>query len=90
MCILPENESTGNHHLYVSPINLSTEHFYTAMSETYKNIRYKIEKLFLKEKIPTLQLLTLKVKGKWARKQIQRESNLGSTISAVFIFPREC
>ena len=49
-----------------------------------------IEKFFSKEKIPILQLLTLKVKGKWARKQIQRESNLGSTISAVFIFPREC
>ena len=90
MCILPENESTGNHHLFVSPINLSTEHFYTAMSETNKNIRDMIGKFFLKEKIPILQLLTLKVKGKWARKQIQRESNLGSTISAVLIFPREC
>ena len=71
----------------IYPRNIST---LLCLSETYKNIRYKIEKLFLMEKIPTLQLSTLKVKGKWARKQIQRESNLGSTISAVFIFPREC
>ena len=28
-------------------------------------------------------------KRKWARKQIQSEFNLGSTISAAFIFPRE-
>ena len=36
----------------------------TAKSETNKNIRYKIVKLFLKEKIQTLQFLTLKVKRK--------------------------
>ena len=71
----------------IYPRNIST---LLCPSETYENIRYKIEKLFLKGKIPSLQLSTLKVKGKWARKQIQRESNLGSTISAVFIFPREC
>ena len=86
MCILPENESTGNHHLYVSPINLSTEHFYTAMSETNKNIRDMIEKFFLKEKIPILQLLTLKVKGKWARKQIKDFSSSTYVVEVECIF----
>ena len=54
---------TGNPNLTTT---LSTEHFHTALlcPETNKNIRFKIVKLFLKEKIQTLQFLTLNVKKK--------------------------
>ena len=39
----------------------------TAMSETNKNIRYRIVKLFLKEKIQTLTILDIKSKKKGKR-----------------------
>ena len=62
--VLRRNESTDWEPQSLNYFIHGTFPHCTAMSETNKNIRFKIVKLFLKEKIQTLQFLTLNVKKK--------------------------